>query len=44
MKEYHMEVQNLNKSYIHERINELETQRNNELSINIRDVETNMNR
>ena len=44
MKESHMEVQNLNKSDIHERINELETQRNNELSINLRDVETNMNR
>ena len=34
MKEYHMEVQNLNKSDIHGRINELETQGNNELSIN----------
>ena len=34
----------MNKSDIHERINELETQRNNELSINLRDVETNMNR
>ena len=44
MKESHMEVQNLNKSDIHERINELETQGNNELSINLRDVETNMNR
>ena len=44
MKESHIEVQNLNKSDIHERINELETQRNNKLSINLRDVETNMNR
>ena len=44
MKESHMQVQNLNKSDIHERINEHETQRNNELSINLRDVETNMNR
>ena len=44
MKESHMEVQNLNKSDIHERINELETQGNNELSINLKDVETNMNR
>ena len=43
MKESHMEVQNLNKSDIHERINELETQGNNELSINLRDVETNLN-
>ena len=34
MKESHMEVQNLNKSDIHGRINELETQGNNELSIN----------
>ena len=39
-----MEVQNLNNSDIHEKINELETQGNNELSINLRDVETNMNR
>ena len=44
MKESHMEVQNLNKSDIHERINKLETQGNNELSINLKDVETNMNR
>ena len=43
-KESHMEVQNLNKSDIHEKINELENQRNNELPINLRDVETNMNR
>ena len=35
MKESHMEVQNLNKSDIHVRINELETQGNNELSINL---------
>ena len=32
----------MNKSDIHERINELETQRNNELSINLKDVEINM--
>ena len=44
MKESHMEVQNLSNSNIHERINELETQGYNELSINLRDVETNMNR
>ena len=43
MKESHMEVQNLSNFDIHERINELETQGNNELSINLRDVETNMN-
>ena len=35
MKESNMEVQNLNKSDIHKRINELETQGNNELSINL---------
>ena len=44
MKESYMDVQNLNKYDIHERINELETQGNNELSINLRDVEINMNR
>ena len=44
MKESYMDVQNLNKYDIHERINELETQGNNELSINLKDVETNMNR
>ena len=34
----------MNNFDIHERINELETQGYNELSINLRDVETNMNR
>ena len=44
MNESHMEVQNFNKSDIHGRINELQTQGNNKLSINLRDVETNLNR
>ena len=44
MKESHMEVQNLNNFDIHEGNNELETARDNELSINFRDAETNLNR
>ena len=43
MKESHMEVQNLNNSDIHEKINELETQGNNELSIKSSAHETNLN-